>query len=177
MQRIIAENIPIRRQECSGKDHAWEILKNQRARFKKELLADMPDDVTISFYQQNDFVDLCRGPHVDRTGKLKYFKLLSIAGAYWRGDERREMLQRLYATGFFTEENLQEYLHSREEAKKRDHRKLGKQLNLFSFHEEGPGFPFWHPSGVTLIKGSSALCRRNTGRARLSRNHDPNGAQ
>ncbi len=151
MRRIITEDIPIRRRECTKKE-AIEIFSQQRARFKKELLAEMPDDAVISFYSQNDFIDMCRGPHVDRTGKLAEFKIMSVAGAYWRGDEKREMLQRLYAVGFYTKKEVEDYVTTQEEAKKRDHRKLGKDLNLFSFQEEGPGFPFWHPRGVILLK-------------------------
>ncbi len=151
MQRIIKENIPIRRFECS-KEKSREILEKQRARFKQELLEEIDEKETFSFYEQGDFTDWCRGPHVDRTGKLKEFKLLNVAGAYWRGDEKRNMLQRVYATGFFEKTSLEEYLFQREEAKKRDHRKLGKDLDFFSFHEEGPGFPFWHPNGTVLYK-------------------------
>ncbi|HNZ67605.1 MAG TPA: threonine--tRNA ligase, partial [Planctomycetota bacterium] len=152
MKKIIEENLPIRRIEFQTKEEALKALKNQRAKFKKELIQDLPDNETFSFYTQGDFMDLCRGPHVDRTGKLKYFKIMSVAGAYWRGDERREMLQRLYATAFFHQNEVDEFVQAREEAKKRDHRKLGRELDLFSFQEEGPGFPFWHPRGTILIK-------------------------
>lgn len=151
MRKIIAENIPIRRCECT-KQEALEIIKKQRAKFKLEMIQEMPDNAQISFYGQNDFIDMCRGPHVDRTGKLKEFKLLSVAGAYWRGDEKRDMLQRLYATAFFTKKEVDDYISNLEEAKKRDHRKLGKELDLFSFQDEGPGFPFWHPRGVIILK-------------------------
>lgn len=151
MKKIVEENIPIRRLECS-KSEALAMLKKQRAHFKVEMLEELDENTVFSFYSQGDFTDWCRGPHVNRTGKLKAFKLLSVAGSYWRGDERREMLQRIYATAFFSQEEVDKYVYVREEAKKRDHRKLGKELGLFSFQPEGPGFPFWHPSGVTLLK-------------------------
>ena len=114
------------------------------------MIQDLPEDTVISTYTQGDYTDLCRGLHVPSTGKLKVFKLMSVAGAYWRGDEKNKMLQRIYATAFFTKEDLDEYLFIRSEAEKRDHRKLGKQLDLFSFHEEGPGFPFFHPKGMIV---------------------------
>ncbi len=151
MKKIVEENIPIRRFEYS-KAEAREMLKKQRAHFKLELLEELGENNVFSFYQQGDFTDWCRGPHVNRTGKLKAFKLLSVAGSYWRGDERREMLQRIYATAFPSQEEVDKFVYVREEAKKRDHRKLGKELALFSFQPEGPGFPFWHPAGVTLLK-------------------------
>ena len=151
MKKIVAENIPIRRMECS-KAEARAILQQQRARFKLELLEEIDEKSTFSFYQQGDFTDWCRGPHVNRTGKIQYVKLLSVAGSYWRGDERREMLQRIYATSFFSQKEVDNYVYVREESKKRDHRKIGKDLGMFSFQPEGPGFPFWHPPGVTVIK-------------------------
>ena len=114
------------------------------------LIQDLPEDAVISTYTQGDFTDLCRGPHIRSTGKLKTFKLMTVAGAYWRGDEKNKMLQRIYATAFFNKEELEHFLFVREEAEKRDHRKLGKQLDLFSFHEEGPGFPFFHPKGMVI---------------------------
>lgn len=152
MQKLIQENLPIRRTQYNNKADALAVLANQRAKFKKELIQDLDDNQTFSFYTQGEFTDFCRGPHVDRTGKLKYFKIMSVAGAYWRGDEKRDMLQRLYATAFFTQEELDTFVTAKEEAKKRDHRKLGRELDLFSFQDEGPGFPFWHPKGTILIK-------------------------
>ncbi|MCI7054660.1 MAG: threonine--tRNA ligase, partial [Dialister sp.] len=114
------------------------------------LIEDLPEEETISLYEQGDFTDLCAGPHLKSTGKVKTFKLMTVAGAYWRGDSKNKMLQRIYATAFFSKEDLDHYLFVRAEAEKRDHRKLGKQLDLFSFHEEGPGFPFFHPKGMIL---------------------------
>lgn len=114
------------------------------------LINDLPEDAQISLYEQGDFTDLCAGPHMRSTGKVKVFKLMSVAGAYWRGDSNNQMLQRIYATAFFKKEDLEHFLFVRSEAEKRDHRKLGKQLDLFSFHEEGPGFPFFHPKGMIL---------------------------
>ncbi len=114
------------------------------------LIEDLPEEETLSLYEQGDFTDLCAGPHLKSTGKVKTFKLMTVAGAYWRGDSKNKMLQRIYATAFFSKEDLDHYLFVRAEAEKRDHRKLGKQLDLFSFHEEGPGFPFFHPKGMIL---------------------------
>ena len=148
MRRIVAENIPIRRLVMS-KEEALRKLEGQKARFKIELLNEVADE-TVSFYEEGDFTDWCRGPHLPRTGMLRAFKLLSLAGAYWRGDERRPMLQRIYGTAFFTQEELDEYLLQVEEAKRRDHRRIGKELDLFSFHDESPGIAFWHPKGWVL---------------------------
>lgn len=114
------------------------------------LINDLPEDAQISLYEQGDFTDLCAGPHMRSTGKVKVFKIMTVAGAYWRGDSKNKMLQRIYATAFFKKEDLDHYLFIRSEAEKRDHRKLGKQLDLFSFHDEGPGFPFFHPKGMAL---------------------------
>lgn len=150
MRKIVAEDIPIRRIEMSRED-AMEQFQGERAKFKSELLREVEEPV-VSFYRQGDFTDWCRGPHLPRTGMLRSFRLLSSAGAYWRGNETREMLQRLYATAFFREEELDEFLRLREEAKKRDHRRLGKELDLFSFQPEAPGMPFWHPKGAILYE-------------------------
>jgi threonyl-tRNA synthetase len=150
MKKIVAENLALERREVPSKEAANEVLEGQRARFKRELIQDLPEDATISFYTQGEFTDLCRGPHLPSTGKIKAFKIMSVAGAYWRGDEKRDMLQRLYATAFFSDKDLAEYVHNLEEAKKRDHKKLGKELDLFSFHHEAPGFPFWHPKGMIV---------------------------
>lgn len=114
------------------------------------LINDLPEDAQISLYEQGDFTDLCAGPHMRSTGKVKVFKIMTVAGAYWRGDSKNKMLQRIYATAFFKKEDLDHFLYVRAEAEKRDHRKLGKQLDLFSFHDEGPGFPFFHPKGMAL---------------------------
>ena len=127
---------------------AW--AEEQKQPYKEELIRDLPEDAEISFYTQGDFTDLCAGPHLASTGRLRHFKLMSVAGAYWRGDEKRQMLQRVYATAFDDKKELDDYIFRMEEAKKRDHRKLGKELDLFSVQEEGPGFPFFHPKGMVL---------------------------
>ncbi len=125
-------------------------MKEKNEDYKIELIEDLPEGEVISFYKQGDFTDLCAGPHVPSTGKVKSVKLLSLAGAYWRGNENNKMLQRIYGTAFTKKSELDEYLNMLEEAKKRDHRKLGKELDLFSIHEEGPGFPFFHPKGMII---------------------------
>ncbi len=148
MARIIKEDLPFRRSEVSKKE-ALELFQKSGAKYKQELVEGL-EDGSISFYQQGDFIDLCRGPHLPSTGWLKAFKLMSLAGAYWRGDSNREMLQRIYGTAFPTKSALDEYLNRIEEAKKRDHRKLGKELDLFDILDEGPGFPFFMPKGMVL---------------------------
>ncbi|MGM0471440.1 MAG: threonine--tRNA ligase [Bacillota bacterium] len=150
MQRIIEEDYDIERLELD-KEEAIEKMREMDEEYKVEMLKEF-DDQEISFYQQGDFVDLCRGPHLPSTGKAKAkgFKLLNVAGAYWRGDENNEMLQRIYGTAFPKQSDLEDHLHRLEEAKKRDHRKLGQKLDLFSLNEEGPGFPFFHPKGMVL---------------------------
>ena len=142
-------NLPIEKKILS-RNEALEFFRSRNQDYKVILIQDLPEDAIISTYTQGDFTDLCRGPHVRSTGKLKVFKLMTVAGAYWRGDEHNKMLQRIYATAFFDKEELDRFLFVRAEAEKRDHRKLGKQLNLFSFHEEGPGFPFFHPKGMVI---------------------------
>ena len=151
MSKIIAENLLVERIEMSRAE-ARKLLKSQNARYKLELLNEVPEGEIISFYRQGEFIDWCRGPHIDRTGKLKVFKLLNVAGAYWRGDERRPMLQRIYGAAFFDEKELKRYLNYLEEAKKRDHRRLGKDLDLFTMHDSAPGIPFWHGGGMTILK-------------------------
>ena len=125
-------------------------MKEKNEPYKVELIEDLPEDAVISFYKQGDFVDLCAGPHVPSTGKVKAFKITSCAGAYWRGSEKNKMLVRIYATAFEKQAELDEYLAMIEEAKKRDHRKLGKELGLFTLMDEGPGFPFFLPKGMIL---------------------------
>jgi threonyl-tRNA synthetase len=160
MKKIVAEDLPIERSEAASKDEAFEVLGEMRAKFKRELVEDLPEGEIVSFYRQGEFTDLCRGPHVLRTGQVgDAFKLLSIAGAYWRGDERREMLQRLYATAFPSKKALREHQNQLEEAKRRDHRKLGRELDLFSFQPEAPGMPFFHPNGVILYDAVVDLLR------------------
>lgn len=149
MSRIVKENLPITKSVMSRQD-AIEFFKSKNEDYKVELIEDLPEDAVISCYTQGDFTDLCAGPHVASTGKVKAFKLQSIAGAYWRGDEKNKMLQRIYGTAFEKKEELDAYLHMLEEAAKRDHRKLGKELGLFVIKEEGPGFPFFLPKGMAL---------------------------
>lgn len=149
MSRIVKENLPITKSVMSRQE-AIEFFKSKNEDYKVELIEDLPEDAVISCYSQGDFIDLCAGPHVASTGKVKAFKLQSIAGAYWRGDEKNKMLQRIYGTAFEKKEELDAYLHLLEEAAKRDHRKLGKELGLFVIKEEGPGFPFFLPKGMAL---------------------------
>ncbi len=149
MQRIVAEDLPFRREEMS-RSEALERVKAAGQTYKQELIADLPDD-GVSFYTHGSFTDVCRGPHLPGTGKASAFKLLSVAGAYWRGDERNAMLQRIYGTAFAGKQALERHLKQLEEAKKRDHRVLGKQLGLFSMDEEiGPGLVLWHPKGAMV---------------------------
>jgi threonyl-tRNA synthetase len=149
MSRIIAEDLPIARKELS-RTEALELFKSRREVYKVELIEDLEDEV-ITVYEQGEFVDLCRGPHLTSTGKLKAFRLLSIAGAYWRGDETREMLQRIYGTAFDSTDALEAYIEAREEAERRDHRRLGPELELFSIREEiGPGLVIYHPNGAIV---------------------------
>ncbi|MGN0938726.1 MAG: threonine--tRNA ligase [Selenomonas sp.] len=149
MKKIVKENLPLVRKEVS-RDEALKLFGDLGETYKVELINDLPKDALITLYTQGEFTDLCAGPHVASTGKVKALKLMSIAGAYWRGDEHNKMLQRIYGTAFEKQADLDAYLHMLEEAKKRDHRKLGKQLDLFSLHEEGPGFPFFHPNGMII---------------------------
>jgi len=149
MSRIVKENLPITK-SVMPRQEAIEFFKSKNEDYKVELIQDLPEDAVISCYYQGDTKDLCAGPHVASTGKVKAFKLQSIAGAYWRGDEKNKMLQRIYGTAFEKKEELDAYLHLLEEAAKRDHRKLGKELGLFVIKEEGPGFPFFLPKGMAL---------------------------
>jgi len=148
MQKIIEEDIEIERKELP-RAAAIDLMKERNEKYKLELIEEL-DDQMISLYFQGDYVDLCRGPHLPSTGYIKAFKLLNVAGAYWRGDENNEMLQRIYGTAFASEKDLEKHLNRMEEAKKRDHRKLGKELDLFSMQDEGRGFPFFHPKGMAL---------------------------
>ncbi|MCM8899877.1 threonine--tRNA ligase [Caldicoprobacter algeriensis] len=149
MNRIVREDLPLER-FVLPREQAVEFMKERGELYKVELIGDIPEGAEISFYKQGDFVDLCSGPHLPSTGMVKAIKLLSVAGAYWRGDEKNKMLQRIYGISFPKKSQLEEYLQRLEEAKKRDHRKLGKELDLFSLHEEGPGFPFFHPKGMII---------------------------
>lgn len=149
MAKISKENIPLVKKMVS-RSEALKFFQDKGQDYKVMLINDLPEDAQISLYEQGDFTDLCAGPHMRSTGKVKVFKIMTVAGAYWRGDSKNKMLQRIYATAFFKKEDLDHYLFIRSEAEKRDHRKLGKQLDLFSFHDEGPGFPFFHPKGMAL---------------------------
>ena len=149
MEKIIAEALPLERFEMPRAD-AIKYFEEKGEPYKVELIQDLPEDAIISFYRQGDFTDLCAGPHVENTGKVKFVKLMSVAGAYWRGSEKNKMLQRIYGTAFEKKADLEEYITRIEEAKKRDHRKLGKELGLFALMEEGPGFPFFLPKGMVL---------------------------
>ena len=149
MKKIIQANYPLERFELP-RDEAIRFMEERGEDYKVELINDLPEDATISFYKQGDFTDLCAGPHVDSTGVVKAVKLTSVAGAYWRGDSDRKMLQRIYGTSFPSQEELDEYLAKIEEAKKRDHRKIGKEMALFMLSDYGPGFPFFLPNGMIL---------------------------
>ncbi len=151
MQEIIKADLPFIREEVSKKE-AREVFENRGETYKVELLSEMEDD-KVSIYRQGDFIDLCRGPHVPSTGRIRFFKLLNVAGAYWRGDERNKMLQRIYGTSFTLEDDLKAYLQRLEEIKKRDHRRLGKELGLFSIQDDtGAGLILWHPKGALVRK-------------------------
>ena len=149
MTRIVKENLPVK-PFVLPRAEAIKFMEEKGEPYKVELIEDLPEEETISFYQQGEFVDLCAGPHIMYTKGVKAFKLTSIAGAYWRGSEKNKMLTRIYGTAFANKTDLESYLTMMEEAKKRDHRKLGKELGLFMFAEEGPGFPFFLPKGMTL---------------------------
>ena len=150
MKAIIAEKLPLTCKTLSRAE-AIQFFTERNEPFKLELIHELPEGDPISIYSQGEFVDLCRGPHMQNTGELRFFKLLSIAGAYWRGNEKNPMLQRIYGTAFFTKEELKDYLHKLEQAKLRDHRKLGRELKLFVFEEQvGPGLPIWLPKGARL---------------------------
>ncbi|MBR7024607.1 MAG: threonine--tRNA ligase [Selenomonadaceae bacterium] len=149
MKNIVKQNLKLERTTLNRAD-ALKKFSDEGEIYKVELIEALPEDAEISLFTQGDFTDLCAGPHVQSTGKVKAFKLMSIAGAYWRGDEHNKMLQRIYGTAFENKDELKEYLHMLEEAARRDHRKLGKELDLFSLHDEGPGFPFFHPNGMII---------------------------
>ena len=149
MKKIIKQNLKLERSVVSRAD-ALKKFSDEGENYKVELITALPEDAEISLFTQGDFTDLCAGPHVESTGRVKAFKLMSLAGAYWRGDEHNKMLQRIYGTAFFSKDELKEYLTMLEEAARRDHRKLGKELDIFSLHDEGPGFPFFHPNGMII---------------------------
>ncbi len=149
MGEIAKRDYPVAR-SVMGRSDAIQFFKNMGEHYKAQIIESIPGDEELSLYKQGDFIDLCRGPHVPSTGKLKVFKLMKIAGAYWRGDSRNEMLQRVYGTAWAKKEDLDAYLYRLEEAEKRDHRKLGKQLDLFHLQDEAPGMVFWHPKGWVI---------------------------
>ena len=149
MKRIIQAGLPLERFELP-RDEAIKLMKDRKEDYKVELIEDIPEDETLSFYKQGDFVDLCAGPHMEKTSQIKAINLTSVAGAYWRGDSDKKMLQRIYGTAFPSQDDLDEYLKRIEEAKKRDHRKIGKEMDLFALYDEGPGFPFFLPKGMVI---------------------------
>lgn len=160
MARIVSENIPLIREQVS-RSEARRIFEERGEKYKLEILEGIPEGESVSIYRQGEFVDLCAGPHVPSTGFVKAFKLLNVAGAYWRGDEKNAMLQRIYGTAFIKKEELDEYLARLEEIKRRDHRKLGKDLDLFSIEEEGgPGLVYWHPKGAVIREQIETFWRK-----------------
>ncbi|MCK6408006.1 threonine--tRNA ligase [Thauera sp.] len=162
MAEIAKREIPVQR-EVWPRDKAVDFFKGIGEHYKAEIIASIPAGEDVSLYRQGDFIDLCRGPHVPSTGKLKVFKLMKLAGAYWRGDSKNEMLQRVYGTAWAKKEELDAYLHMIEEAEKRDHRKLGRQLDLFHMQDEAPGMVFWHAKGWTLWQQVEQYLRRTIG--------------
>ena len=172
MKRVVKQNHKFERLEVS-RDEALSMLKEEEG-YKREILEGLESDETISFYRDGDFIDLCRGPHMLSTGQIKHYKLLSVAGAYWRGDESKKMLQRIYGTAFATREALDHHLAMIEEAKKRDHRRLGQELQLFFFDEEvGPGLPLWQPKGTVLIEELEKLAKETERKAGYSQVRTP----
>ena len=164
MKDIAKEDLSVSRSELDH-DQAIKLFDKRGEKYKVEIINEIDSSDQISAYQQGDFIDLCRGPHVPSTGKIKYFKLLSTSGAYWRGDEKNKMLQRIYGTVFSSKKELKDYLHFLEEAKKRDHRKLGKELNIYTFDDEvGPGLPLWLPNGATIIDELEKLAKETEGK-------------
>jgi len=159
MAELAKRNIPVSR-EVWPRDKAVEFFKSIGEHYKAEIIASIPAGEDVSLYREGDFIDLCRGPHVPSTGKLKVFKLMKLAGAYWRGDPKNEMLQRIYGTAWAKKEDQDVYLHMLEEAEKRDHRRLGKQLDLFHMQDEAPGLVFWHPHGWTIWQQVEQYMRR-----------------
>ena len=159
MAELAKKDFPVVR-EVWPRDRAVEFFKSIGEHYKAEIIASIPADQDVSLYREGDFVDLCRGPHVPSTGKLKVFKLMKVAGAYWRGDSRNEMLQRIYGTAWAKKDELDAYLHMLEEAEKRDHRKLGRQLDLFHLQDEAPGMVFWHPKGWVIWQEVEQYMRR-----------------
>jgi threonyl-tRNA synthetase len=159
MRELAKNNYPVSRKELT-RDEAIKLFQDMDESYKVEIIKEIDASERLTAYQQDDFIDLCRGPHVPSTGKIKHFKILESSGAYWRGDENNKMLQRIYGTSFGSKKALKEYLHFLEEAKKRDHRKLGKELKIFTFDEEvGPGLPLWLPNGTVIIEELEKLAK------------------
>ena len=173
MKEISKRNLQVKRRVFPRND-ALDLFKHMNEDYKVEIISELDESEEISAYEQGDFIDLCRGPHVPSTGKIKYFKLLSSAGAYWRGDEKNKMLQRIYGTAWFSKEELKNFLFMLEEAKKRDHRKLGKELGLFAFDDEvGPGLPLWLPNGTIMVDELEALAKETEDKADYMRVRTP----
>jgi len=173
MKELVKENFQVTRLELSRND-ALKKFEEMKEDYKVEIISQINEKDVISAYQQGEFIDLCRGPHIPSTGKIRYFKLLSSAGAYWRGDEKNKMLQRIYGTAWFTKEELEDFLYRLEEAKKRDHRKLGKELEIFTFDDEiGPGLPLWLPNGSNIIDELESLAKETETRAGYERVRTP----
>ena len=159
MMELAKRDLPVTR-EVWPRDKAVEFFKSIGEHYKAELIASIPAGEDVSLYREGDFIDLCRGPHVPSTGRLKVFKLMKLAGAYWRGDSKNEMLQRIYGTAWTKKEDQDAYLHMLEEADKRDHRRLARQLDLFHMQDEAPGLVFWHPHGWTVWQQVEQYMRR-----------------
>ena len=159
MQELVKQDIPVTHKSVS-RDEAIKFFKDMGEDYKVEIVSEIPEGEQINLYQQGDFIDLCRGPHVPSTGKLKAFKLTKVAGAYWRGDSNNKMLQRIYGTAWVSKKDLEDYLHRMEEAEKRDHRKIGKIMDLFHMQEEAPGMAFWHEKGYIIYQAIIAYMRK-----------------
>ncbi|SMC17226.1 threonyl-tRNA synthetase [Andreprevotia lacus DSM 23236] len=164
MLELSKKDVPVERYELS-RDEAIAYFKSIGEAYKAEIIESIPQDQVLSLYREGDFTDLCRGPHVPSTGKLKVFKLMKVAGAYWRGDSKNEMLTRIYGTAWAKKEDLEAYLHRLEESEKRDHRKIGRALDLFHMQEEAPGMVFWHPKGWSLWQSVEQYMRRRLNKA------------
>src|SRR5580698_8940716 len=150
MYRIVNRNLPMK-QSSMKRDEAIKLFRSMKEDYKVELIENLPDQEVSIFHTGDEFLDLCKGPHIPSTGAIKGLKLLSVAGAYWRGDEKKPMLQRIYGTAFFTQKELDDYLERVEEARRRDHRRLGRELGLFTFSDlVGPGLPLWLPKGAAI---------------------------
>ena len=173
MKELSKQNLQVERVEFS-RNEALNKFQEMGEDYKVEIISEIDEEDIISAYRQGDFIDLCRGPHVPATGKIKHFKLLTCAGAYWRGDEKNKMLQRIYGTSWFSKEDLNDFLHRMEEAKKRDHRKLGREMEIYTFDEEiGPGLPLWLPNGTVIVEELENLAKETENKAGYSRVRTP----